>query len=312
MEKFKVNHVYEGDCIKVMKKFPEGVIAACITDPPYNYEFIGHKWDNNEVVRRTERVKNGNSKTLVKHIPYGSGLAGGVRNQKWYERNRNNIIEYREWCCKWSKELFRICRAGSPVAVFNSSRTIAHVQVALEDAGFYTRDILVFRRNSGIPKGLNVQKKLEKVNHPDSEKWKGWHSCFRNEWEAIVLVQKPLIDNYWQTLQETGVGVFKTINHDGSFQSNILEGYHKKDKNEHYKHCTVKPIRLIKNLIDVLVPPGEDNIILDPFTGSGTTLVAAMELGFNYVGIEVESDYLPIINRRLQKTKEKSKNLKLF
>ncbi len=118
--------------------------------------------------------------------------------------------------------------------------------MALEKAGFYTRDIFVYRRHSGIPKGLNLKKKLEKMNHSDAKKWEGWHTCFRNEWEAILLVQKPLINNYWENIQKTGVGIFKTINEDGSFQSNILEGICRSKSEKEFTHCTVKPLALIK------------------------------------------------------------------
>ncbi len=308
---FELNKVYTGDCIEVMATFPKNSIACCITDPPYNYEFIGHKWSDEEVKRRTGRVKD--SKTMVKNIPYGSGLSGGVRNERWYEKNRNNDLEYMQWCEKWTNELFRICKAGAPVAVFNSNRSIAHVQIALENSGFYTRDILVYKRNSGIPRGLNLEKKLEKMGVPNPEKWNGWHSAFRNEWEAIIIVQKPLINNYWETLQETNVGVFKTVNNDGSFQSNILENYNNKSKDEKFDHCTVKPLALIKKLVSTLVPFHKDNIILDPFSGSGTTLVAAQELGYNFVGIEIEANYIPIINKRLKDTKlQKELNPTLF
>lgn len=141
------------------------------------------------------------------------------------------------------------------------------------------------------------------MGHQDAPKWNGWHSAFRNEWEAVVIVQKPLINNYWETLQKTNVGVFKTVNNDGSFQSNIFENLSKKNKSENYSHCTVKPLGLIKKLIDTLVPVHEENIIFDPFTGSGTTLVAAQELGFDFVGIEIEENYIPIINERLDESK---------
>ena len=252
MIELEKNKVYHGDCIEILKQLPSDSIGCVITDPPYNYEFIGHKWDDEEVKRRTERIKD--SKTMVKNIPYGSGLAGGVRNKRWYEKNKNNDLEYMSWCEKWGEGLYNVCKAGAPVAVFNSNRSIAHVQIALEKCGFYTRDILVYRRNSGIPKGLNLQGKLEKLGHPDAYKWEGWHSAFRNEWEAVLLVQKPLINNYWETLQETGVGVFKTANRDGSFQSNILENLYSKGKEEKFDHCTVKPLALIRKLIDTLVP----------------------------------------------------------
>jgi site-specific DNA-methyltransferase (adenine-specific) len=289
--------LYQGDCRKILKTIANNSIACVVTDPPYNYEFIGRTWDHEEIQRRISRVKE--SSTLVKNIPYGSGLAGGVRNERWYERNRENIKEYRNWCEEWSEELFRVCKAGAFVAVFSSTRTLAHVQVALEEAGFYARDCLVYRRHAGIPKGLNVEKKFAKENRKDAEKWKGWHTCFRNEWEAIVLVQKPLLNNYLETIEQNGIGALKTILPDGSFQSNMLEGYSKGRDEKFDVHCTIKPLDLIQKLLETLVPIESKNIVLDPFAGTGTTLVAAKKLGLSYIGIEIEPNYFEIIQERL-------------
>jgi site-specific DNA-methyltransferase (adenine-specific) len=299
MTKPPLNEVLIGDCREVMKSLPENYVSACITDPPYNYEFIGHKWDDSEIQRRMERINSKENKTLVKNIPYGSGLAGGVRNERWYERNRNNILDYEKWCCEWGEELFRICKPGATVLVFNSTRTVAHVQVALENAGFYARDIVVYKRPSGIPKGVNIKQQLEKKGYENSEKWDGWHSCLRNEWEAICVLQKPLVNNYLETLLEYGTGLFYTKDHFGGFQSNILEGI-QRDKTEDFNvHCTVKPIALMRKLVEIFVPRLEDSILIDPFAGSGTTLLAAKELGISYVGVEIVPDYIEIINKRL-------------
>lgn len=267
------NQIFTGDCREVLRQFPEHSISACITDPSYNYEFIGHKWDDPEIKRRLNKAKD--SSTLVKNIPYGSALAGGVRNPRWYERVRENILNYEQWCYEWAIEVFRVCKPGAIVAAFNSSRTMAHVQIALEKAGFYTRDCLVYRRSSGIPKGLNLQSKLKQKGVDNYQDWEGWHSCLRNEWEAIVVVQKPLVNNYVETLLEYGVGLFHTLNEDDSFQSNILEDIPREKHMDYNVHCTVKPLALMEKLIDLFVPPSTEHIILDPFAGSGTTLVAA-------------------------------------
>ena len=109
------------------------------------------------------------SSTLVRNLPYGSGLAGGVRNARWYKRVRENIIEYEKWCYEWAQEVYRVCKPGAFVAVFNSTRTVAHVQVALEQTGFYARDIIVYRRASGIPKGLNLSSHLQRKGRADYE-----------------------------------------------------------------------------------------------------------------------------------------------
>ncbi|WP_211462894.1 DNA-methyltransferase [Collimonas silvisoli] len=289
--------LFAGDCREVLKNIPENSISACITDPPYNYEFIGHKWDDGEIQRRLEKVKS--SSTLVKNIPYGSGLAGGVRNERWYRNIKKNIEEYEQWCYEWGTEVYRVCKPGAFVVAFNSTRTSAHVQVALERAGFYARDIIVYRRSTGIPKGLNVSAQMKKKGVEEAPDWERWHSAFRSEWEAIVVVQKPLINNYLETLDLSGVGVIKVINDDGSFQSNILEGIRRDKPHDWNVHCTVKPMALMERLIELFVPQPSEHIVLDPFAGSGTTLVAAKKLGVRYMGIEIVPSYIDIIKRRL-------------
>jgi site-specific DNA-methyltransferase (adenine-specific) len=286
-----------GDCRKVLAQIPAESVAACITDPPYNYEFIGHKWNQEEIQRRISRVKG--SKTLVQNIPYGSGLAGGVRNARWYQRVRDNILEYENWCLEWGTEVFRVCKPGAFVAVFNSTRTVAHVQVALERAGFYARDMLVFRRASGIPKGLNLSEQLRRRDVPDHELWSGWHSCLRGEWEAIALLQKPLVGNYVKTFEKHGVGLMHARNDDGSFQSNILEGFQRASAEAGEAHCTVKPLGLMEKLVKLLVPPGRGSVVLDPFAGSGTTLLAAARSGLGFIGIELVPQNVETIRKRL-------------
>jgi len=62
-------------------------------------------------------------------------------------------------------------------------------------------------------------------------------------------------------------------------------------------HPTVKPLSLMRWLVRLVTPPG--GTVLDPFAGSGSTLVAASIEGFSCVGIEREADYLAIIAARL-------------
>lgn len=293
------NKVVHGDAREVLKEVEPNSISACITDPPYNYEFIGHKWDTEEIERRVARVSDPESKTLVKNIPYGSHLAGGVRDKHWYKRIQENINSYQDWCNSWAAPLFEACKPGAPVAVFNSTRTVAHVQIALERAGFYARDILVYRRHSGIPKGLNMSAKLRKKNDPTADEWEGWHSCFRNEWEAIVLVQKPLDRNYENTVEKYGVGLFKTINRDGSFSSNIIEGISNRRGKEENLHVNEKPLALMERLVEILVPKERENIVLDPFCGSGTTILAAKRKGVAYIGIDIDPKCIETTNKRL-------------
>lgn len=63
-------------------------------------------------------------------------------------------------------------------------------------------------------------------------------------------------------------------------------------------HPTVKPIKLMSYLINLVTPPG--GIVLEPFMGSGTTGVAAKLLGFKFIGIERDPDYFAIAQKRIE------------
>ena len=62
-------------------------------------------------------------------------------------------------------------------------------------------------------------------------------------------------------------------------------------------HPTVKPVELMKYLIKLVTPAGGK--VLDPFNGSGSTGMAAVELGYDYVGCELDPDYVEIANKRI-------------
>lgn len=62
-------------------------------------------------------------------------------------------------------------------------------------------------------------------------------------------------------------------------------------------HPTVKPVALMRWLVRMVTPPG--GVVLDPFCGSGSTLVAAIEEGFDCIGVEREAEYVAIIEARV-------------
>lgn len=62
-------------------------------------------------------------------------------------------------------------------------------------------------------------------------------------------------------------------------------------------HPTVKPIKLMEYLIKLITPKG--GVVLDPFAGSGSTGVAAKRLGFKFIGIEMNEEYVEIAKKRL-------------
>jgi len=75
----------------------------------------------------------------------------------------------------------------------------------------------------------------------------------------------------------------------------------RKERGEFNKHPTVKPIALMEYLIKLVTPP--EGIVLDPFLGSGTTALAALNLGRFFIGIELNEEYCEIARRRIEQHK---------
>ena len=63
------------------------------------------------------------------------------------------------------------------------------------------------------------------------------------------------------------------------------------------KHPTQKPLRLLKRMIQLSSRPGD--LVFSPFAGSGSECLAAAELGRDYFGIELESEYVDLAKKRL-------------
>lgn len=77
-----------------------------------------------------------------------------------------------------------------------------------------------------------------------------------------------------------------------------VQSFHPENGREANNHPTVKPVELMKYLIKLVTPPG--GLVLDPFNGSGSTGMAAVELGYDYIGIEMDPKYCEIARRRIQ------------
>jgi site-specific DNA-methyltransferase (adenine-specific) len=88
-------------------------------------------------------------------------------------------------------------------------------------------------------------------------------------------------------------------NPDGMFEhgGGDLHAKQAEEKKNGNNHPTVKPIELMKYLIQLVTPPGGH--VLDPFNGSGSTGCAAVELDYDYTGLELDPVYVAIAEKRI-------------
>ena len=97
---------------------------------------------------------------------------------------------------------------------------------------------------------------------------------------------------------------FKTATKKFTFRWNGMLQENMKNKEERF-HPTQKPVALFQWILQKYSSPG--TTIFDPFAGSGTTAIACLETGRNYILIEKEPDYVEIINKRIATWKEQGR-----
>ena len=100
-----------------------------------------------------------------------------------------------------------------------------------------------------------------------------------------------------------GVGIFHTLDGRNVISSKRIHSLER-------KHQTEKPTRLMAELIRVVSPP--HGVVLDPFTGSGSTGCAAVNLLRRFIGIEIDPGYTDIARARIAKAAEQARQMELL
>lgn len=134
------------------------------------------------------------------------------------------------------------------------------------------------------------------------------------------MAQKPTENTFLNNMIKYDIGLINTNVRvgDDMFPSNVLsvdnineavdkvfmvKKPNREEKGEFNNHMTVKPLELCEHILR-LAAFSKNAIVLDPFIGSGTTALAAKKLGLNYIGIDINPEYVEIAKKRLDTTKK--------
>lgn len=321
-----MQEIINGDCLIEMAKMKEHSIDFIVTDPPYGLKFMGKQWDQgvpgSDFWKEALRIcKPGSMMAAFGGSRTHHRLMCAIEDAGWEIRD---VVMYL-YGSGFPKSHNHFGFKGYGTALKPAYEPIIIAMAPLDGT---------FKQNAekwGVA-GINIDesridgtwKKVEpnwggrssgimgeKVLHPGGES----HS--KGRWPANLLLDSEaaeLLD------EQTGIQAsrfFYTAKASSSERNRGLEGMPLKENSgkwgfgikegrsvahqggpQQNNHPTVKPLSLMKYLLKLLAPPG-DPIVLDLFCGSGSTLVAAKELGIRSIGIEKSEEYCKLARARV-------------
>lgn len=183
-----------------------------------------------------------------------------------------------EWNRGWLKECRRVLKDDGTIWISGTFHNIYSIGVALELENYSIINNITWEKPNPAP---NLACR-----------------CFTNSTETVLWARKQLTAkkkgnhyfNYSLMKEENGGKQMKDVW--------ILPLPSKAEK-EFGHHPTQKPLSLLTRILEASTKPGD--LVLDPFCGSGTTGVACLRLGREFIGLDNSKDYLEMAKRRLEK-----------
>ena len=199
-------------------------------------------------------------------------------NDKWDQFE--NFKKYDEFTYEWLNECRRILKKDGAIWVIGSYHNIFRVGTAIQNLGFWILNDVIWNKNNPMPNFRGTR--------------------FTNAHETLIWASKSEKSKYTFNYQS-----LKCLNDDLQMRSNwnlpICTGSERLRKNGKKIHSTQKPESLLHRIL--LATSIKDDLILDPFLGSGTSAAVAKKLGRNYFGIEKDKNYFKAAEERLKATK---------
>lgn len=255
--------VIHGDTIKILPTLDADSAQIIIADPPYN---IGKDFGN--------------------------------------DSDKQPMDEYLLWCEQWIKECLRVLKPNGTMFIYGFSEILALI-LSKVPYNINRRWIVWHYTNKNVPslnfwqrshESVIVLWKSDKVFHRDDIR-EAYTEGFLNG--AAGKERKATKGRFSKGDKKTTY----TAHANGALPRDVIKipalagGA---GMNERVDHPTQKPLALCDKLIRSCKQSATDGYVLVPFAGSGSECLAAKNIGLPFVGIELNADYVKLINERLK------------
>lgn len=298
-----------GDSLTLMERFEPRSIDCIITDPPYG--ILDHSIETKiqidlffQHAHRVLKPKSfivffGRQPNLTKWNVEASRRFKFKSELIWYKRNSSsitgdirkvyeNISVFQKGTRKFNLVRLPYTDVRESLSEFSEWKSLKKKINELS---------LLLREKSTYEKALKLLDDFSKIGSTD-----------KSEYKPLKHLDKEFSDNHYRStkglMDKKKYSLINVVL--GTKPTDLLSFLpHNKQQRKHHHafiHPTVKPVQLIEYLISLCTNP--DDLVLDPFMGTGTTGVACMKQGRKFLGIELVEKYFSMAKDRLNKYEE--------
>jgi site-specific DNA-methyltransferase (adenine-specific) len=254
-----------GDCRKVLCNFVAGGVDLCVTDPPFNI---------------------------------------GVHYHDKYNDSQHNEVFLKELIEPACRQVHRVLKPSGSLFLLMDPKLQAEALVLLKKIGFHHRATIIWHNTFGQAQQNGFTPSWTAIHYVVK------HPCkFTFNADAIRVPSArqlkyndrrsnpkgKLPDDTWVLLREQAPEGCFAADSDFWEESRICGTF-----KERVGHVTQLPLAIVERILYVASNPND--VILDPFAGSGTVLVAAKQLGRRGIGIELSEETAALANQRIRDT----------
>ena len=226
-----------------------------------NYELY-----NGDTYKMSGKIEDNSIDAIITDPPYNISKKNNFSTLS----GKRKGIDFGEWdkefdLYSWISEYYNKLKDGGTFIIFGSHLFVSHISDELTKCGADVKDLLKWIKSNPMPRNVERRYVLDT--------------------EYAVWAVKP--KGKWVFNKPNGIPYVRA-----EFKTGVVSG------KEKLNHPTQKSLKLMQEIISIHT--NKNDLILDPFMGSGTTGAAALLLGRKFIGIERESKYFNISRERIE------------
>lgn len=304
----EINHIYNAECLTGLSLLPDNSINCCITSPPYyglrdygNDRQIGLEDTPEEYIDKLVNVFHEVYRVLKPDgtlwINIGDSYAGSMKGAAQFPDNAMNYKQGTNRGTLGKATLVKQCTGCKPKDLIGIPWMLAF---ALRADGWYLRQDIIWNKPSVMPE--SVRDRCTK-----SHEYIFLLSKRRKYYFNAGEIAEPA-STYNEIVRDRSTTKLNNTPGRSKMGGLVRNDYHTRNKRSVWTvatqplreaHFATYPEKLIVDCIKAGCPEG--GIVLDPFIGAGTTALVARKLNRNYVGFELNPDYVSLAQRRIDK-----------